>query len=68
MLHVIPDLLLALVCWLLFIPIAYSLVTPVILIVALCRRSGTFLGNVNDGYRKLWGMWKTWGILLVPPW
>jgi len=62
------GVLLAAVCWLVFIPVGLVLATPIILLIVLCRRSGTFKSNLADEYRKLWRFWKTVGILMVPPW
>lgn len=57
-----------LVCWLVFIPIGFVVATPFVFVVALCRREGTFKGNVMNEYRQWWKFWKEWGILMVPPW
>jgi hypothetical protein len=62
------GVLLAVVCWLVFIPIGFALATPAVLLTVLCRRDGTFKGNVTDEYRRLWKFWKEWGILMVPLW
>jgi hypothetical protein len=62
------SLLFAVLCWLVFIPIAFILATPVLLIVAFCGRNGTFKANLLAAYRNLWISWKEWGVLLTPPW
>jgi hypothetical protein len=61
-------LLFVVLCWLVLFPVVVILATPVVLIVVLFKRDGTFRGNVRAEYRKLWTWWMEWGILFTPPW
>lgn len=64
-LRFVLEMLFAILCWLVFIPIGFVVATPVVFFLALCRRDGTFKGNLLQEYRRYW---KEWGVLLSPPW
>ena len=64
----VAGLLFAVLAWVVLIPLMFTLATPVILLLVLCRGDGTFWDNLWDEYRGLWRFWKTWGILMTPPW
>jgi hypothetical protein len=62
------GLLFGLLCWLVLIPVGFVLATPVIFFFVLFRSEGTFKDNVSEEYQKLWKFWKSWGVLMMPPW
>jgi hypothetical protein len=66
--RLIFTVLFALFCWLVFIPIGFVLATPVIFVIVLCKRKGTFKENMMAEYKLLWKFWNELGILMVPPW
>lgn len=67
-LRFVAGVLLAIICWVVFIPVGFVLATPVILLLVICRGKGRFKDDLTDEYRRLWNFWKTWGVLMVPPW
>ena len=64
----VAGLLFAVLAWVVLIPLMFTLATPVILLLVLCRGDGTFWDNLWDEYRGLWRFWKQWGLLMTPPW
>jgi hypothetical protein len=62
------GLLLAAVVWLAFIPVGFVLATPIILLIVMCRREGTFKDNLAAEYRRWWRVCRELGVFLTPPW
>lgn len=66
-LRTIGGLIVAMVCWVVLIPVVFVLATPVALVLAPFGQ-GSFRENLRGEYRVVWKFWQKRGVLLVPPW
>jgi hypothetical protein len=56
----------SLILWVVLFPPIVVLATPIIFILVVFKREGTFIGNTKNEYRKLWKLWTEWGVYFVP--
>jgi len=67
MIQFIVDLVLALICVFVLLPVVVVLAFPAVAVLA-CFGSGTYGSRFKREYRTVIKWWKENGILYVPPW